>query len=91
MSDTSIQCPGCGARNKFSSGKSALAALLLAFFLGPFGVHRFYVGKTGTGLAMLLISLTIVGLIITGIWSLVDIIIIVCGKFTDKDGNELKL
>ena len=36
------------------SPKSRLVALLLCFFLGPLGVHRFYVGKIGTGILMLL-------------------------------------
>ena len=49
-------------------------AALLAFTLGPLGVHRFYLGRKGSGLAMLLISLTLVGLIVTGVWSFVDFV-----------------
>ncbi len=65
------------------SSKSNVAALLLCLFLGGLGVHRFYVGKIGTGIAMLL---TLGGL---GIWALIDLIFIALGKFTDKDGNIL--
>jgi len=63
------------------SEKSRLVALLLCFIVGVFGVHRFYVGKTGTGIAQIL---TLGGL---GIWALVDLIMIVVGSFTDKEGR----
>jgi len=66
------------------SEKGFVPTLLLCFFLGVFGVHRFYVGKIGTGLLMLF---TLGGL---GIWSLVDFIIIVCGNFQDKQGQQIK-
>ena len=58
-----------------------LVTLLLCFFLGFLGIHRFYVGKSGTGFLQII---TIGGL---GIWVLVDLIMIVMGKFTDKEGN----
>ena len=66
------------------SEKGFVPTLLLCLFLGTFGIHRFYVGKVGTGILMLL---TFGGL---GIWTLVDLIIIVCGNFTDKTGNMIK-
>lgn len=61
------------------SPKSRLAAALLCWFLGVFGVHRFYVGKVGTGIAMIF---TLGGL---GIWALVDLIMILVGSFRDKE------
>lgn len=67
--------------NPDASPYKRLIALLLAYFLGVLGVHRFYVGKSGSGIAMIF---TIGGL---GIWALIDIIMIVCGTFTDKDGK----
>jgi len=73
-----------------TSKKLRLVALLLCWFLGMLGVHRFYVGKTITGIAMLLITLTFFGMIVTGIWVLVDMIIIASGSFTDKDGAVLE-
>jgi TM2 domain-containing membrane protein YozV len=66
------------------SAKSRLAATLLCFFLGVLGVHRFYVGKVGTGILQLL---TLGGL---GVWVLIDFIMIVVGSFHDKQGARLE-
>ena len=66
------------------SEKGFVPTLLLCFFLGVLGVHRFYVGKIGTGVLQLL---TFGGL---GIWSLIDFIMIVVGNFTDKTGRQIK-
>jgi len=65
------------------SEKSNVTALLLCFFLGVLGIHRFYVGKIGTGVLQLV---TLGGL---GIWALIDFLMIVLQKFTDKEGNTL--
>ncbi|MDC3307315.1 TM2 domain-containing protein [bacterium] len=66
------------------SPKGFVPALLLCFFLGPLGVHRFYAGKIGTGILMLL---TLGGF---GIWALIDTIIIITGNFRDGDGRLIK-
>ncbi|HCQ56152.1 MAG TPA: hypothetical protein DIU30_07435 [Clostridiales bacterium] len=65
------------------SDKNWLATLLLCLFLGGIGVHRFYVGKVGTGILQLI---TLGG---CGIWTLIDLIMIITGSFTDKDGNKI--
>lgn len=60
--------------------KSHAAAILLAVFVGFLGIDRFYLGHTGLGITKLILSLTIVGLIVTSVWALVDLILIVTGK-----------
>ncbi len=65
------------------SEKKILPAFLLCFMLGIFGAHRFYVGKIGTGL----IQLFTLG--VFGIWTFIDFILIIIGKFTDKQGNKI--
>jgi TM2 domain-containing membrane protein YozV len=66
--------------SQFQSQKSKTAMLLLSWFLGFLGVHRFYAGKIFTGILMIV---TFGGLFV---WVLVDFIIIAAGKFTDSDG-----
>lgn len=61
------------------SPRSRTVVAVLAFFLGGLGVHRFFVGKIGTGVAMLL---TGGGL---GVWWLIDFIMILVGSFKDKE------
>ncbi|MEG8038932.1 TM2 domain-containing protein [Sphingomonas sp. LR60] len=52
-------------RNKY-------VAAALAFLLGTLGIHRFYLGRTTSAIVMLVLTLTVVGLLVTGIWALVD-------------------
>ena len=66
------------------SNKGFVPTLLLCFFLGVFGVHRFYVGKTGTGILSLL---TFGGL---GIWATIDFVMIAIGSFKDSQGLVIK-
>jgi TM2 domain-containing membrane protein YozV len=91
VSDQATSCPDCGhplrhlrpgyEEGKEVSPKSRLVAILLAVFIGSLGIHRFYVGKVGTGIAMIF---TLGGL---GIWTLIDIIMIATGSFTDMEGK----
>lgn len=67
------------------SEKSGPLTLLLCIFLGWLGIHRFYAGKTGTG---------IIWLITAGFWGIgivIDIIFIVLDRFTDADGRVITL
>jgi hypothetical protein len=65
------------------SDKSRGIALALATVIGPFGGHRFYVGKIGTGLLQLA---TLGGL---GVWWLYDWILVLAGGFRDVEGRRL--
>lgn len=67
-----------------NSDKSFVVTLLLAIFVGFLGVHRFYVGKIGTGILHLL---TLGAL---GVWTLIDTILIILQKFTDSNGQLIK-
>lgn len=67
-----------------ASDKSFVATLLLCLFFGALGIHRFYVGKVGTGILMLLTGGGF------GIWWIIDLIMIIVGSFTDKGGRFIK-
>jgi len=60
-----------------------LAVFFLSFLWGSFGVDRFYLGKIGTGILKLL---TFGGF---GIWTLIDLVLIMSGAMRDKQGNEM--
>jgi TM2 domain-containing membrane protein YozV len=66
------------------SEKEFLPTLILCFFVGFLGIHRFYAGKIGTGI---LLIVTLGGL---GIWVLVDFIMICIGSFRDIEGRIIK-
>ena len=79
-------CPICGTNLKAQNTVTLsnwTILLLLSLFLGCLGADRFYVGKIGTGILKLL---TLGG---CGIWTLIDLILIIAGKFKDKDGNYI--
>lgn len=66
------------------SAKSKGTTAVLCILLGFLGIHRFYVGKIGTGLIWLLTG----GLL--GLGWFVDFIMVLCGSFEDKDGAVIK-
>ncbi|HEX6887637.1 MAG TPA: TM2 domain-containing protein [Candidatus Nanopelagicales bacterium] len=74
--------PMFDASGRPASPKSRLAAVLLMVLIG-LGLHRFYVGKIGTGILFLI---TLGGL---GIWALIDFVMLLVGSFTDKQGRVL--
>lgn len=94
--ETASTCPHCGAKqlavggaglglalHPDANGKSWLVLFLLCFFAGFLGVHRFYVGRVGSGIAQLL---TFGGF---GFWLLWDFIQIARGRFTDAAGHVI--
>jgi hypothetical protein len=92
VNDKAVVCVKCGvAVNNHAPGqigpvsdKEWLVTLLLSFFLGYLGVHRFYTGHIGIGVAQLL---TLGG---CGIWALIDFILILTGSYKDAEGRQLK-
>jgi len=82
------------------SPKSRMVTTLLAFFLGTLGIHRFYLGKIGTAVVMLILTIIgwatfifIVGwffLAAAGIWAFIDFIMAAIGSMKDKDGLPVK-
>lgn len=66
------------------SPKSRLVALILCLLFGWLGIHRFYVGKVGTGILMIVLLFGFFG-----IWSFVDLILIAIGSFKDKKGRRV--
>ncbi len=93
ISDRAVICVKCGVESKPGiltqhSAKSRVAFVLLGLFLGGLGIHNFYAGYTGRGVAQLLITLcigwTIVPLFFVGVWVLVEI----CAVTTDSRGDR---
>ena len=84
------------------SPKSRLTTVLLAFFLGIFGTHRFYIGKIRTAIVMLILSILylttvrfwgtimFIPLAVAGLWALIDFIFAVSGIMKDKEGKLIK-
>jgi TM2 domain-containing membrane protein YozV len=68
-----VPAPAAGEAAPFSDRNKFVAAILALLF-GPLGIHRFYLGRTGTGIVMLVLSCTIVGLLATAPWAFVDMI-----------------
>jgi TM2 domain-containing membrane protein YozV len=97
-------CVRCGARiekeiSGYISPKSRLATTLLAFFLGTFGAHRFYVGKIGTAIIMLLLGIAGIANIrgaapmllgTVGLWAFIDFIFAVTGHMKDRQGRLIQ-
>ncbi|WP_342399189.1 TM2 domain-containing protein [Bartonella vinsonii] len=69
--------------------QSKLVLALVCWFFGWLGAHRFMVGKFGTGILMLVLTFSFLGSPISVMWIIIDFIVIVAGKFTDEDGNQV--
>ena len=69
--------------------KSMGVAYLLWFFLGLLGIHRFYLGQKGTAIAQLILTITVIGIIVSSIWALVDAFLIP-GMLRKKNDELMK-
>jgi len=88
ISKKALSCPNCGGPIIKTATQNTdnryITTLLLCWFLGVLGVHRFYTGHTLIGVLQLI---TLGG---CGIWTLIDFIIILLGNFKDSDGVKIK-
>ena len=78
----------------FAPLKSKATAALLAFFLGVFGAHNFYLGKTGLAITQLCFTifgacLYGLGPAVVGVWAFVEFILILTGSVRDNLGRPL--
>ena len=78
------QTPGRMPKPSMPRGKSWLVTFLFAWFLGFLGVDRFFNRRIGLGIGKLLTAGA------CGIWSLVDIILLLAKKYQDAQGNYLR-
>ncbi len=71
--------------------RSRTVAGVLGILLGPFGIHRYYLGYSGVGTLMLCITLFTcgVGAVLTGVWGIIEGILCLVGAMTDADGQPL--
>jgi TM2 domain-containing membrane protein YozV len=93
LAPTTTLCPKCGtdASNAFCihdsglfktlNGYNYMPTLVLCMIAGIFGLHRFYVGKNGSGLIMLLLTVTVALSWVSIIWAIVDLLGMVDGSF----------
>lgn len=84
-----VVCPKCGViqplpRGLDESDRKRVPALMLCFFFGIFGAHRFYAGKMWSGVAQIL---TLGGL---GIWTTIDFIRLIIGDFRDAENRRIE-
>lgn len=106
LDENQNNCPNCGKStgnvnnsnnqnnnyNHINNGKSKIAAGVLGILLGSLGIHNFYLGYTGKGVAQLLITILSCGTLalISGIWGLIEGIMILTGSINvDANGNPL--
>jgi hypothetical protein len=78
-----VEPPELPAGRAAASERSRGIALVLAFLGGVFGLHRFYVGRTKSGVWM---CLTLGGM---GIWYLYDVVVVAAGDFMDGEGRRV--
>ena len=79
----------------FAAGapKQWIVAVLLAFFLGTLGIHNFYLGYTTKGIIQLVLTITVIGILVSGPWALIDFIMLIMrsGSYAcDAQGQPLQ-
>ncbi len=74
-----------------NEARNIVVAYLLLIFFGLLGAHRFYMGRTGSGVAMLILTVTMVGLPITVIWAFVDLFLLPGIAREERDAMRQRL
>ena len=98
VNEKAYVCVNCGVKlpdtaTKDDNRKSRVVAGILGIFFGSLGIHNFYLGYNGKGIAQLLMSVLSLGLLaaISAFWGLVEGIMILIGSInTDASGTPLK-
>ncbi len=88
-----VTCLNCGqnlSSQMIESDRNVYIAAILAFLLGAFGIHDFYLGYTSRGVIKIVLTLLVATSFISGIWSIVDLVLILTGKMGDSKGLPLK-
>jgi len=83
------KCPYCGELLPKEEGNSWVVSLILACYLGFFGLHNFYNNKNTIGIAQLFLTISLFGIIINIFWILIDMSMILFDKYRDSQGRKL--
>ena len=67
--------------------RSVGVAIVFCLLFGMLGLHRFYLGKESSGAAMLILSITLIGLPVAWVWSIIDLFMI--GSMVHKHNTRL--
>lgn len=94
IDDKAVVCVKCGVAVKPAASSAPgdgewVTALLLCFFFGWIGVHRFYTKNTDIAVAQLVLGILSCG-VVSGVWAFVDFILILSGSYKKGDGQLLK-
>ncbi len=88
-----LVCPKCGTNSsgafnihdsglfKTLNGYNYIPTIILGAIAGIFGLHRFYVGKNGSGIIMLILTVTVAFAWVSIIWTIIDLFGMVDGSF----------
>lgn len=90
IADKAIICVHCGCKteNCDKNNKNLAVAILLWFFLGAFGAHRFYLNRIGTGVCMFICAFfcwLIIPAIILVIWWFIDLALMLTGNLMEQE------
>jgi len=79
VNENAIMCVKCGCainQAALPGSKKRLTYILLGFFFGVIGIHNFYAGRTAPAVIQLVLGITVIGMLVTGLWALIDICVV---------------